>query len=113
VDARLAEIFIRDCEQKLAKLTAMPSRPPSSYVLTEDGEASGTGMDINQAALEALNAAETAVCSAFEPNTDLFDLVGEPDYVTEKFTFVRDVLIELPDVVLAALCKQRGWKVER
>ena len=82
-------------------------------MMTEDGETAGVSI-FNQAALQALNAAEMADCpDAFEPNTDLFDLAGEPEYVTERFTFVRDVLMEIPDVALAAICKQRGWKVER
>ncbi|WP_068028200.1 hypothetical protein [Rhodoplanes sp. Z2-YC6860] len=108
------EIFVRQVEKKLEAMTAIPKRPPNIYVLSEDGETAGVDMDINQAAFEALNAAHVAASpDSFAPSEDLFDLAGEPDYAIEEFQFVRDVLMEMPDVVLAALCKQRGWKVER
>jgi hypothetical protein len=110
----MSDVVLRDIENRLEELCRLPERPNSTYKLTEDGQVAGKDININQATLEAINAAHTAISpESYKGNEDLFDLAGEPDYVIEEFKFLRDVLMELPDTVLAALCKQRGWRVTK
>jgi hypothetical protein len=110
----MSNVVLAATEKRLEELSQLPQRPKNIYELTEDGQAAGEDMDINQATLEAINAAHTAIApDSYKGNEDLFDLAGEPDYVIEEFKFVRDVLMELPDTVLAALCKQRHWRVTK
>jgi hypothetical protein len=109
----MSDVIYTLVEKRLEELCALPQRK-NNYELTEDGRTAGEDMNINQAALEAFNSAHTAIApDAYKPLEDLYDLVGDPDYVVHEFKFVRDVLMELPDTVLVALCKQRGWRVVR
>lgn len=68
--------------------------------------------DVNDAALHTLNAVSEAKWpNSSEPLESLLDLPGKPDYLIEDFVRVRDALLEMPDEVLAFLCKRKGWNV--
>jgi hypothetical protein len=108
----MSDIVFTLMEKQLEEICRLPARTNNPYVMTEDGRTAGEDMNINQAALEAMNSAHSAISpEAYEPIEDLYDLAGDPDYVIEQFKFVRDVLMELPDEVLTALCKRKGWRL--